>query len=287
MTGYGKAVSEFRSKKISVEIKSLNSKQLDLNVKIPTVYREKELELRNRIATRLERGRVDLYITTESLEGEGNNAINVAVVKNYFQQLKNISRELGITTYDEQIFLATLRLPEVLQISNNELTADEWAVVSAAFEQAVQLFLDFRKQEGAALQNDILQRIALIQSLLSQVEPFEKQRIETIKNRMRQNLAEFVATGSLSNDRFEQELIYYLEKIDITEEKVRLTNHCQYFIKTADEPQAGKKLNFIMQEIGREINTIGSKANDSDIQKIVVQMKDEMEKVKEQLLNVL
>ncbi len=287
MTGYGKSVCELENKKITIEIKSLNSKQLDVNARIPSHYKSKEIFLRNEISKKLVRGKVDISIFVETINSTDAPKINQSVVKNYYEQLHNISSDLNIT-YDSNILSDIIGLPDVLKVEKKTLEQEEWNTVFEKIKVAIDECDEFRIQEGNALEKDIIKRIYNINNLLSEVDVFENQRIDKIKKRIYNNLNEFVDTEKIDNNRFEQEIIYYLEKIDITEEKVRLNNHCNYFLETANsEDPIGKKLGFISQEIGREINTLGSKANNADIQKLVIQMKDELEKIKEQVLNVL
>lgn len=288
MTGFGKATLELENKKVSIEIKSLNSKQLDINTRIPNLYKEKDLVLRNEIKNQLERGKVELSVFIESVGTDKETKINKPIVEAYYQQLSELSSELGIPMDKEPILQTIVKLPDALKTEHQELDEEEWNQIFAGFKSAVADLNSFRKQEGEALQVDIFERIANIEKLLEEVPQYETKRIETVKTRINDNLKDFVEKQNVDKNRFEQEIIYYLEKLDITEEKVRLENHCKYFIETAKNGKSiGKKLGFIAQEIGREINTLGSKANDSDIQKIVIQMKDELEKIKEQLLNVL
>ncbi|PXY01521.1 YicC family protein [Marinifilum breve] len=288
MTGFGKATLELENKKVSIEIKSLNSKQLDINTRIPNLYKEKDLVLRNEIKNQLERGKVELSVFIESVGTDKETKINKPIVEAYYQQLSELSSELGIPMDKEPILQTIVKLPDALKTEHQELDEEEWNQIFAGFKSAVADLNSFRKQEGEALQVDIFERIANIEKLLKEVPQYEAKRIETVKTRINDNLKDFVEKQNVDKNRFEQEIIYYLEKLDITEEKVRLENHCKYFIETAKNGKSiGKKLGFIAQEIGREINTLGSKANDSDIQKIVIQMKDELEKIKEQLLNVL
>ncbi|MDP4209068.1 MAG: YicC/YloC family endoribonuclease [Bacteroidota bacterium] len=287
MTGYGKAECEFQSKKITVEIKSLNSKQLDLNSRVPSLYKEKELDLRNEISRELTRGKVDLYISVDSVDEDMPVTLNSKLVKGYYQQVANISKELNLPLPDD-IITSLLRLPDVLKSEKQEVSEEEWAALSSCASNAIKTLKEFRFQEGIALEKDITERIRLITDLAIEIEPFEEQRIIKVRQKIQQGLVDLMASDKLDQNRFEQELIYYIEKLDITEEKVRLANHCKYFMETINSPDSnGKKLAFITQEIGREINTIGSKSNDSDMQKIVVQMKDELEKIKEQINNVL
>jgi uncharacterized protein (TIGR00255 family) len=287
MTGYGKAVSNFGNKLISIELRSVNSKQLDVNTRIPMLYKEKEIEIRNEISRQAARGKVDVYFAVEQTESDKPVVINQSLVKDYFRQIKSIADELNVAV-TENMVIAALRLPETLKSESPALSLEEWEVVSGCLKEALMVFNQFRIQEGKALENDILSRIALIENYLKEIKEFESIRIDRIKERVTKNMNEFIPAGSIDANRFEQEIIYFLEKLDITEEKVRLANHCSYFIKTMKQEESqGRKLGFIVQEMGREINTIGSKANDSDIQKFVVLMKDELEKIKEQLLNVL
>ncbi|MDP4188969.1 MAG: YicC/YloC family endoribonuclease [Bacteroidota bacterium] len=287
MTGYGKAVTDFCNKKITIEIKSLNSKQLESSFKLPYLYKEKELELRNRLLEVLQRGKIDVSLSIDQSDEEQVAKINVAVVKNYYSQISSLKEELGLTERND-ILPIILKLPDSLKTEKQELNQEEWNAIQAIFKTALEELDSFRMQEGAALKKDLTKRVALIEEYLNAITPFEQQRIENIKKRLNQNLKEFFSNETIDQNRFEQELIYFLEKLDITEEKVRLKNHIKYFRETIEEEGAvGKKLGFIAQEMGREINTIGSKANDSDMQKLVVKMKDELEKIKEQLMNVL
>lgn len=287
MTGFGKAEFEVNNKKFTIEIKSLNSKQVDINTRIPSVYREKDIEIRKELSDKLERGKIDFNIYVESLGDESNSKINEPILRSYFRQLSKISSELNLAA-DQSTLQAALRLPDVVKTEYQTLDEEEWEIILKNIRNAIADIDKFRVQEGDALKTDIVNSIKLIQSLLAQIEPFEGQRIEALRNRLTENLDKLSLNGNVDKNRFEQELIFYLEKLDINEEKVRLANHCDYFIETIAEPvPTGKKLAFISQEIGREINTIGSKANNTEIQRIVVQMKDYLERVKEQLLNVL
>jgi uncharacterized protein (TIGR00255 family) len=287
MTGYGKSVCELDNKKITIEVKSLNSKQLDLNMRIPGLYKEKEMLIRNEISKKLGRGKIDVGIYIEATGLSSSNHFNAAIVKDYFNQLKKIQEELGFEV-DPAILQEIIRLPDVLDTQREELDEAEWKSVFEHLLNAIGQVIEFRKQEGKALEKDILLRIKNIEELSKEVLPFEGERIETIRTRLDENLKEFTTGIAIDENRLEQEIIYYLEKFDITEEKVRLANHCKYFNEVVSESTSpGKKLGFISQEIGREINTLGSKANHHEIQKLVVKMKDELEKIKEQLLNVL
>lgn len=282
MTGYGKAVVECDDKKITIEIRSLNSKTLDLNTRLPFLYKEKELEIRKILSEKLQRGKVDFSIQTEVNSVSKAQQINPDIIKAYINEFKEIVPDAS----DSDLLSIVMRLPDVMAFSSKELDEDEWNKVVKLMDEAVQNLNEFRVSEGKVLEQEFIQRIGIIQDLLVQVVPFEKERIQTLKERFTKNLEELAA--EYDQNRFEQELIYYLEKLDITEEKVRLKNHCDYFIETLKTNDSeGKKLGFICQEIGREINTLGSKSNHSEMQKIVVQMKDELEKVKEQVLNIL
>jgi uncharacterized protein (TIGR00255 family) len=287
MTGYGKSVAELKGKKISIEIKSLNSKQLDLNLRLPWLYKEKELEIRNLLSQKLDRGKIDLTISFDVLDNDTIPVINKTVVKNYFNQLKEISGELGINS-DDQLFSTIMRLPDALSSEKPELSEDEWRTVKEKLSESVEQLDHYRAEEGKSLEADLIRCTGKILNFLVEIEKFEKGRIEKIREKLNSLLNENISPENIDKNRFEQELIYYLEKLDINEEKVRLKKHCEYFLeKIATEPPNGKILGFISQEIGREINTIGSKANDASIQKLVVMMKDELEKIKEQSLNVL
>ncbi len=287
MTGYGKAEFETGNKKITLELKSLNSKQLDINSRLPMLYREKDLVIRKEISEKLIRGKVDFSLYIENLGTESNSAINENIVTAYFNQLSNIQKNLGLPV-TENIMQNVMRLPDTVKTVYEELDENEWLRIFSKIQEVINTLDEFRMQEGKALDRDIRSNIADIQQLLKQIEPFEGQRIENVKTRILDGLNEINLNGNMDKNRFEQELIYYLEKLDINEEKVRLTNHCEYFLETLDSSQdVGKKLGFIAQEIGREINTIGSKANESNIQRLVVQMKDALERIKEQLLNIL
>ncbi len=287
MTGFGRTTCDLAEKVVVIEIKSLNSKQLDLNLRLPHQYREKEMDLRNELVNRLKRGKVDVNVNVEYKEGRQAIQINAANIMNYYRQLKALSDEMGISSTDS-LLQAIIRLPDAVVAEKEIPDAEEWDKFQYAFTLAIDELEQFRNQEGKALAFDIMNRINLIETLLTQVEPFEKERENTIRTKLSSSLLEFVPQESLDKNRFEQELIYYLEKFDISEEKTRLKHHCLYFVEVMKEPdQVGRKLGFVAQEIGREINTIGSKANHSGIQKIVVMMKDELEKVKEQLMNIL
>ena len=291
MTGFGKSILEMDAKKLTVEIKSLNSKQLDINTRIAGPFREKELEIRAELSRAIERGKVDFSIYVDNNGDMAGMAINKPLVRKYYSDLRELANELN---EPENLALLPViaRMPDVIKAEREELDETEWQQVNIAIHEALAQFDAFRLQEGALLEKDMVKRVALILKLLQEVEPFEKRRIMMLRERMMRNQAEYreanTNTEKFDENRFEQELFYFLEKLDITEEKVRLRKHCDYFGETLADPASnGRKLGFIMQEIGREINTLGSKANDADIQKIVVQMKDELEKIKEQLANIL
>ena len=286
MTGYGIAEQTYNAKKVSVEVKTLNSKQLDLQVKLPNELRFAELDFRNRIGTKLQRGKVDVVITITDTDLTQTYHIDQGIVEAYRDQIRIISRQLGIRSTDDWAALL-FRMPGIFNVPVENYDEVFVAKVAETLDQALDIVDGFRIQEGQTLKKDLLHRVELILDLLSQVEPYEKSRHEVIKQRITKNLAELTTTGQYDENRFEQELIYYLEKLDITEEKVRLRQHCNYFNESCDDDQAGKKLGFISQEMGREINTLGSKANEVNIQKIVVKMKDELEKIKEQVCNIL
>lgn len=288
MTGYGKATAELSDKKINVEIKSLNSKAMDLSTRIAPLYREKEIEIRNEIAKALERGKVDFSLWIDKKDAcELITPINQDVVVAYYERIRAISEATGIPV-PEDWFSTLLRMPDVMTKNDiQELTEEEWKAVHATVLQAIQSLVDFRKQEGAALEKKFREKIANISNLLITVEPYEKERIEKIKERITDALEKTISVDYDKN-RLEQELIYHIEKLDINEEKQRLSNHLKYFINTMEDGNGqGKKLGFIAQEMGREINTLGSKSNHAEMQKIVVQMKDELEQIKEQVLNVM
>ena len=287
MTGYGKAVVAYKDKKIHVEVKSLNSKQLDLNTRIAPLYREKEMEMRQMVAEALIRGKVDMSVWIEKDMAVDPTPINAALVENYYQQIKSISEKTGIPV-PEDWFYTLLRMPDVLTKTDTEELADEeWMTVKNAVSEALQNLVDFRTQEGAALQKKFAEKIDNIERLLAEIEPYEQSRVEKIRQRIVDGLKQ-IPGAEYDKNRLEQELIYYIEKLDISEEKQRLTNHLKYFRETmADQPGQGKKLGFIAQEMGREINTTGSKSNQAEMQNIVVKMKDELEQIKEQVLNAL
>lgn len=287
MTGYGKSSGEINNKKIVVEIKSLNSKQADISTKISTIYRDKDLEIRNLLNSTLERGKIDFILYIDSSTKENGVKINQSVVKSYLEQLKELSETTGIPATDDWMSLL-MRLPDTLKTDNEEIDETEWLRVLELVESALNQLIEFRIQEGKALEEVFKTKIFNIENLLNQIEPFENERIEKLKGRIEENLQNLSEKIEYDKNRLEQELIFYIEKLDINEEKTRLKNHLSYFIETMNnEKSAGRKLGFITQEIGREINTMGSKSNHSEMQKIVVMMKDELEQIKEQVLNTL
>lgn len=282
MTGYGKSVLQLPTKKITIEVKSLNSKSLDLSTRMPSVYKEKELALRKLIANQLLRGKIDFSIQIEITGEDTYTKINTLVVKDYISQLKTVVANGN----DMEYLQIAIRLPEAITNEKGTIDPTEWSLIENAINETLNKIISYRQDEGAALKKDFENRITIITELLNKITDIDPERIENVKIKLEKGVAEL--KEKLDENRFEQELIYYLEKLDITEEKVRLNNHLAYFIKTLNAPEAnGKKLGFIGQEMGREINTIGSKANYAPMQKLVVQMKDELEKIKEQLLNVL
>ena len=288
MTGYGKAVVAYKEKKINVEVKSLNSKSLDLSARIAPLYREKEMEIRRLLAQKLERGKVDFSLWVEKESTVDATPINAALIENYYKQIKAISESTGIPE-PEDWFTTLLRLPDVTTKTDVEvLDEEEWLVAQQAINEAIEKLTEFRKQEGAALQKKFTEKIDNIANLLKSIEPFEKSRVPKIREKIIDGLKQ-IPEVDYDKNRLEQELIYYIEKLDINEEKQRLTNHLKYFHETMKESGhgIGKKLGFIAQEMGREINTTGSKSNQAEMQNIVVKMKDELEQIKEQVLNAL
>lgn len=285
MTGFGKAETSFGNYNLTVQLKSLNSKQLDFSLRAPSVFRERELELRSMIVAAAVRGKVELTINMTSSSETGSVEVNQALFKKYHNDIKTLMEELGENT---PIVPVIAKFPDVLKAKEEEIGEAEWEVVKECIRTALKTFDAYRTQEGEALYNDIESRVKGILELLQQVAQFEGERVEQIRNRIAKNQTAFLSKEKVNEDRFEQEMIYYLEKLDITEEKTRLLAHCNYFLETMQQAVSeGKKMGFIAQEMGREINTIGSKANHAGMQKVVVQMKDELEKIKEQLLNVL
>ncbi|MFM1754042.1 MAG: hypothetical protein RLZZ236_981 [Bacteroidota bacterium] len=282
MTGFGKATLQLPTKKITVEVKSLNSKGLDLNVRMPSLYREMELGLRNQIALQLERGKVDFSIFIESTAEQTSTKVNVPIVKGYMEQLRAVYAEAD----EVELMKMAIRMPDTMKTEREEIDENDWAQIETAIAEALQNILTFRRDEGQSLEKEFQLRIANIRQYMNEALALDHERVHNIKDRLHNAITELKV--AVDENRFEQELIYYLEKLDITEEKVRLTNHLDYFLETIKGTEAnGRKLGFITQEMGREINTMGSKSNHAQMQKLVVQMKDELEKIKEQVLNVL
>lgn len=284
MTGFGKFQLNLQHANFNIEVKSLNSKQLDTNIKISSVYREKEIELKNLLSTKLKRGKIELSVWKESSEIQNSHKLNIPLIKNYHQQILNLKKDLGI---ESDLFPSLFKMPNILQKDDTKLDNDEWLEIFKGISTAVDELIQYRLEEGNKLEKDFILRISLIIDFLEEITPYAKARIERVKENLLNKIND-LKINNIDENRLEQELIYYLEKQDITEEQVRLKAHLDYFIQTiSSESPNGKKLGFISQEIGREINTIGSKSSDAEMQKIVVQMKDELEKIKEQLLNVL
>ena len=282
MTGFGKATLQLSTKKITVEVKSLNSKGLDLNVRMPSLYREMELGLRNQIALKLERGKVDFSIFIESTAEQTSTKVNVPIVKAYINQLREVYADADET----ELMKMAVRMPDTMKIERDEIDENDWVQIQTVIEEALQNILNFRRDEGMSLEKEFQLRIGNIRQYMNDALALDPERVQAIKERLQTAIAELKV--NVDENRFEQELIYYLEKLDITEEKVRLTNHLDYFLETINGTEAnGRKLGFITQEMGREINTMGSKSNHAQMQKLVVMMKDELEKIKEQVLNVL
>jgi len=287
MTGFGKATGEVNLKKINVEIKSLNSKQADISVRMPSFYKEKELPLRSMISKNLTRGKIELNLYVELKNEQKSLTINKELFKKYYTEFKNLAEELNEPVSADLTAIIS-KFPDVLKSEKNELDESEWVAIDLVIKNAIEQLQEFRLTEGQTLADELNLRITNIETLLTQVEQFEQVRIDTVKDRIKTNLNEIVNKEGYNSDRLEQEMIFYIEKYDVTEEKTRLAAHINYFRVTMDSDiSEGKKLGFIGQEIGREINTLGSKANNADLQKIVVQMKDELEKIKEQILNIL
>lgn len=282
MTGFGKATLQMPTKKITVEVKSLNSKGLDLSVRMPSTYREMELGLRNQIALKLERGKVDFSIFIESTAEQTSTKVNVPIVKAYIEQLRAVYANADET----ELMKMAVRMPDTMKTEREEIDENDWVQIQTVIEEALQNILNFRRDEGASLEKEFQLRIGNIRQYMNEALALDPERVQAIKDRLQTAIAELKV--NVDENRFEQELIYYLEKLDITEEKVRLTNHLDYFLETINGTEAnGRKLGFITQEMGREINTMGSKSNHAQMQKLVVMMKDELEKIKEQVLNVL
>ncbi len=285
MTGFGKATKEFENKTVNVEIRSLNSKNMDLSLRLSSTYRDKEHELKSEIAKLLERGKVDLSVYVESKIEETPVEINMDLAKSYYEKLKQLATELNEPTTN--LMSHILKMPDVLKSERKEPNEQDWKDIQSVILLAVEGLNKFRSDEGKSIETDFEIRLGIIADALEKIKEHDAARIQNIRDRIKKNLEEVVGKDKVDNNRFEQELIYYIEKLDINEEKVRLKTHLDYFIKTMKEPAGGRKLNFIGQEIGREVNTIGSKANDAEMQKLVVLMKDELEKIKEQTNNVL
>ena len=285
MTGFGRATLVLPKKKITVEAKSLNSKQVDINTRIPSFYKEKELDVRSYLSSTLRRGKIELAIFVENTSADSQHKINQELVTNYMTSLQEVGA--GNVQTGELLSMA-MRLPDAMKVEHQDFDKDEWLAVMNVVKEAVAALVDFRKTEGLSLEKDIKAQIATIKRLHNEVPKYEQERINTIKSRISAKLTDVLQSVDFDRDRLEQEMIYFIEKLDVSEEKVRLKNHCSYFIETMNSEESnGKKLGFISQELGREINTMGSKANHTEIQKLVVQMKDALEKIKEQTLNVL
>ena len=287
MTGFGRAANTISDKTITVEVRSLNSKFTDVRFKMPQAYKEKEHVLRKLIADKAKRGKIDVTIDLKSLNGEGEYALNQALFTKYYKELHQLSKELSMPPAD--IMQAILRIPNVVSSPEESVDESEWQVVVDTINDALINFTAFRMEEGAAMEKDCRSRIESILQLLSELEPMESERVNRLRQKINKHMEEYVGKDNIDANRFEQEILYYLEKIDITEEKVRLAQHCKYFLEVLDSKETikGRKINFISQEMGREINTLGSKANSSAIQRSVVKMKDELEKIKEQVLNTI
>lgn len=285
MTGFGKASKEFQNKTVSVEIRSLNSKNVDLSLRLSSIYRDKEMDLKSEITRLLDRGKIDLSVYVENKQEETPVNINVTLAKQYYTQLKTLAQELNEP--QTELLGLVLKMPDVLKSERKEPDENDWKEIFSVILTAIEDLNKFRSDEGKSIEKDFEQRIGVISACLEKIKELDVKRIDSIRNRIQTNMSETIGFDKIDKNRFEQELIFYIEKLDINEEKVRLKTHCDYFVKTMREPAGGRKLNFIAQEIGREINTIGSKANDAEIQKLVVLMKDELEKIKEQTNNVL
>lgn len=285
MTGYGRLTNKLKDKNITVEIRSLNSKYTDMRLKIPQNYKEKESEMRKMVMDKVERGKVDMLIEIRSLQGDESYSLNFPLFKKYFHELSKLSDELDMPKGD--LMQAILKLPNVVSTEEDTIDEEEWEAVIETLNGAIEKFDKFRRDEGAAMEKDLNLRIENILAALSELDPFEKERVTRLRQRLHQNLQEYLGKDKIDENRFEQEILFYLEKIDVTEEKVRLEQHCKYFKEELAKKitMKGRKLSFITQEMGREINTLGAKAYSSDIQKVVVRMKDELEKIKEQVAN--
>jgi uncharacterized protein (TIGR00255 family) len=285
MTGFGRATLVLPKKKITVEAKSLNSKQIDINTRIPSFYKEKELDVRSYLSATLRRGKIELTIFVENTGAESQHKINEELVTTYMTSLQEIAAS---NVQKGELLSMAMRLPDAMKVEHQDFDNDEWLAVMNVVKEAVAALVDFRKTEGLSLEKDLKAQIATIERLHNEVPKYEQERLDTIKSRISAKLTDVLQSVDFDRDRLEQEMIYFIEKLDVSEEKVRLKNHCSYFIETMNSKESnGKKLGFISQELGREINTMGSKANHTEIQKLVVQMKDALEKIKEQTLNVL
>jgi uncharacterized protein (TIGR00255 family) len=287
MTGYGRASGSYGEKTIAAEVRALNSKMTDLKLRYPADYKEKEVELRKLVTDHAERGKIDVVIEIQNADGAATVSLNESLFRGYHRELNRLAAELGIGQTD--MLQAILRIPNVVAAASGEVDEDEWVAVCDTLTRALDHFTNFRRQEGRALEADLRLRVANILLLLAELTPFEQERFVRMRERMRNNMEEAFGKENLDANRFEQEILYYLEKMDVTEEKVRLEQHCKYFLEQVENSKqsAGRSLGFISQEMGREINTLGAKAYDADIQRLIVQMKDELEKIKEQLANVL
>jgi uncharacterized protein (TIGR00255 family) len=288
MTGYGRAVRSFGDKTITVEVRALNSKMTDIRFKMPSIYKEKEIEMRRILTEKAERGKIDMSINVRTLTGEEDFILNHDLFRRYYRELTQLRAELGMEHGD--VMQAILRLPNVIGSDDDNVSEEQWQATLDAMNDALKDFASFRATEGGVMAKDMRERVTLIMDLLGEVEPYEKERVAKLRQRMKNNLDEYMSKENVDENRFEQEVLFYLEKIDVTEEKVRLGQHCRYFTETLNDKKnssKGKTLNFIAQEIGREINTLGSKAYSADIQHLVVKMKDELEKVKEQVANLV
>ena len=285
MTGFGRATLVLHKKKITVEAKSLNSKQIDINTRIPSFYKEKELDVRSYLSATLRRGKIELTIFVENTGAESQHKINEELVTTYMTSLQEIAAS---NVQKGELLSMAMRLPDAMKVEHQDFDNDEWLAVMNVVKEAVAALVDFRKTEGLSLEKDLKAQIATIERLHNEVPKYEQERLDTIKSRISAKLTDVLQSVDFDRDRLEQEMIYFIEKLDVSEEKVRLKNHCSYFIETMNSKESnGKKLGFISQELGREINTMGSKANHTEIQKLVIQMKDALEKIKEQTLNVL
>jgi len=287
MTGYGKSVAVIQHQRLMVEIRTLNSKQLDISMRIPQSFRENEIEIRALLRNELQRGKIDFSIYREQSEKADGPVLNKVLAHHYYDQLRAFAKEIGSEEREDYLALIT-RFPDVFAADETVVDEQEWQILLVAVKEAIDKVSSFRMQEGSVLEHDFRRRIAAILQLLSEVDPYEKVRVKRVKERIVKSLKENISDIHYDKNRLEQELIYYIEKLDVTEEKIRLKQHCDYFLEVlGSEETVGKKLAFVLQEIGREINTLGSKSNDADMQKIVVLMKDELEKIKEQMLNIL